>query len=365
MLKCDVCFRYFETAYALSQHSKAKLHNYCDPCDRYFGSEHALRQHRENSSRHVQEFRCTVCNGEFACEPALLWHQCVAPPGGTAVRVRTPAAVPTAATEVVHHNNFCTTCERQFRTEEAYEQHMASVVHKPVCEDLSCPSCQRTFVALSAFVHHLESGGCAGGATKRFVDRAMMAADPIGVLVAVTGGHVEEEDEDDEDEDEDEESGSEDYNEASRNEDVESDIDDEWGTEDDSDSDDNGVVIFTPTSSSRPCSSLSLTLPTRLDCRLCPDRPAFINARALEQHMASAVAHAPRIYHCPTAFGGGRPEKSFRAASAVIQHLEAEACRGGWKTLNAVVQMLNKSLKKSIGLDEVRLLKGAVRSKKW
>ena len=323
MEECKFCDERFATGTTELSRHMTRSHAYCNPCDRYFVNEAAFQQHSQDSARHVQEFRCTVCDDEFASGRALREHECVQPEEATITAV------------VVDHNNFCDTCEREFRTEEAYEQHMASIIHRPICEALPCPSCKKSFIALSAFVQHLEDGGCAGGATKRIVDRAIIAADPTGVLVGAASGHVED-DEESEIEDDDEECG------------------DESDSEDDSD-DDKGVFIYTPTSS-RSSSSLSLTAPKHLNCPLCPNRPAFINVRALEQHMSSPVVHAPRTYHCPTALGGGMPEKNFRAASALIHHLESEACRGGWKTLNAVVKMLNGSLKKSIGLGEVKML---------
>jgi hypothetical protein len=217
--------------------------------------------------------------------------------------------------------NYCAPCERQFQTAGAYEMHMASAVHKPVVEPLSCPLCDRAgFVAVSALVMHMESGGCAGGGSREMVDMAVMAADVAGVVVGSgggAGGFVDE------------------------------------AAEGSVDGDSDGGVVFTPEMSVAPPAVKWGEDPLR--CPLCKRR--FKHVMALGQHLRSLV-HEPKIYHCPVLLGGGMPEKRFVALSAVMQHLESRACGGGRRTLERAVGFLRVNLRE-IGLGGVRLIAGA------
>jgi hypothetical protein len=312
---CSFCTTSFrkENPHALKKHMKS-AHPHCAPCNRTFISDAALQAHLENSSRHVDEFHCCSCDRDFRSMRALEDH-----------------LRDVSHEVIVVRENYCESCERQFGTEMAYEMHMASVVHKPMCEVLNCQFCGKSFAAVSALAHHLESGGCNGGATREMVAMTVMAADTQGVVVGdgtTAGGYVEETDSEESD-------------------------------------DEDGGVVFTPGSSGAlsriltpptPQSFSTALIPANpLACPLCPlERGPFVNPRALQQHLESPV-HESKIYHCPTLLGGGQPKKEFSTISALLQHLEAGACKGGIKTFEAAVGFMTIKLRE-IGFGGVKLL---------
>ncbi|KAF8545049.1 hypothetical protein BDD12DRAFT_771577 [Trichophaea hybrida] len=298
MLQCDQCDRYFVNDHALSQHLKAMHLCHCSPCGRTFSSEQAYEQHMA-SPQHSKS--CNFCTTKFRIEDTHALnhhlktsHSHCEPCNRTFV---SDTALQ-AHLENSPRHDYCESCERQFRSETAYEMHMASVVHKPVCEALDCRFCGKSFAAVSALAHHLESGGCGGGATREMVDMTVMAADTQGVVVA------------------------------------------------------RSRFLTSPT----PHSLSTALIPAHpLACPLCPpDRGPFVDSRALQQHLESPV-HDSKIYHCPTLLGGEQPKKEFSTISALLQHLEAGACKGGIKTFESAVGFMTIKLRE-IGFGGVKLL---------
>lgn len=229
--------------------------------------------------------------------------------------------------QLVKPANYCEVCQRQFRSEWGYGMHMSSVVHNPICEPLSCKFCERSFAAVSALAHHLESGACAGGMTWKSVNEVVQAVDTTGVVSGASSGQegfVHE--------------GDLDY--------------------EDSDTEDGGAhftPFFSPTMTpTTPPAVLAFPL-NPLACPLCPHtRPPFVNEAALQQHLASP-AHGKRIFHCPVLLGGGQPTKRFAVSSALWQHLEASACKGGRRTFEAALGFMGGRLAE-IGFSGVKLI---------
>jgi hypothetical protein len=75
-----------------------------------------------------------------------------------------------------------------------------------------------------------------------------------------------------------------------------------------------------------------------------------------------SAAHAPKIFHCPTALSTvkgkkGKVIKTFSTLSGVAMHVESGACYGGLKALEEVVNFVNKKLQE-VGLRQISLLEG-------
>ncbi|KAI5846688.1 hypothetical protein BZA05DRAFT_133787 [Tricharina praecox] len=255
--KCHLCDELFRSdTDGLERHLRSE-HPSCEPCSCTFVSKEALLRHLATSALHAHEFRCTICDAEFATGRALREHTCVDPE-----EIDAPAAV------VVR--NFCDECEGQFRTKDAYEQHMA-VVHKIVRDVFQCPSCQKTFPTLSAWAQHLESGVCAGSGAQEIIDRIVNATNSTSMLAGGSRGHAVEDND----------------NETSRSEDSLSDFDDESGYRDDNNGN-NGVVIHTPTST-RPPSSLSISPDPRAS-----QLPFASQSSGSQQRLRVSSTHASR-----------------------------------------------------------------------
>jgi len=80
-------------------------------------------------------------------------------------------------------------------------------------------------------------------------------------------------------------------------------------------------------------------------CYIC--NREFSTPKALQTHL-DGLAHAPRIYKCPTflfaAQHSGKPHKDFKSLSGLVMHLESGACEGG-----------NEALQRAIGFVEEKL----------
>jgi hypothetical protein len=326
---CPHCSVISKTAEKQRDHLR-EVHAYCALCKRSFIDEKALTAHRENSSRHIDEFRCVECDREFASLRALEDHF--------------KDKVHQKVERIVVCDNYCVLCERQFVNEQAYEMHMNSTKHKPLCEELSCKHCKTTFTAVSAMLQHMESGGChRPHMSRELVDGIMQRMDTAGVIV---------------------DSGMQEMP-CVENLRIGSDPESDETTSDVGSDESDGGVIFTP------CSTPGVLTPavftqsiqdasrTRIPksplcCPLCPERGPFIDMLAKDQHLASPK-HAPKIYHCPVALGGGEPEVRFSTFSGMLQHVEAGACKGGKETFNRLVKFTLRA--SGLGIGKVKLIR--------
>ncbi|KAH0555938.1 hypothetical protein GP486_006120 [Trichoglossum hirsutum] len=334
---CRLCRLFFDEKRALRRHSQAHRHSYCDGCDKPFVNKRALEQHR---------FAVHAYGGSSCSEIVPSPHS----PGKHAEDEGHETTVARLA------DHYCQPCEREFGDERALEQHMSSVIHKPLCANLKCVGgngCKKKFTSPSAMIHHLESGACTSKLTRNMINEFLAQHDTTNIILSPQ------------------------YS------------DPKLLKNDDSDSsttsDDQTILTpLTPTTFSRRTSidaqsdtsfaAAGILTPfsgdvsdiedvpllRRFVCPLCPpQRGQFGSAKSLENHMASP-AHAPKIYHCPVALIGdvGRKKvtvKTFSTLSGLTQHLERDACAGGNTTFRNAVAFVNEKFK-SLGLRDVRLL---------
>lgn len=370
---CSMCGKNFNSAEALRQHQIASEHSYCNQCKIFFDDEESMKQHKRvrnhlvNPGAHDQkkkspgdtaEFHCCDCDRDFVSEQALNQH--------SHTEVRKTKSHP------------CPKCKRIFGSQSALSNHMASLAHKPL-SDVKCVAssdCKARFSSPSGLVHHLESGMCCSGMTRKRLNGLVQTNDVDRVISA-----------------------------GPKPKDLISSTPQDPDSDSDSDSND-GVPIYTPVSSGSltptlrpsvsdmlntllsenpssdsllsglltPRSSIDLsdrTLTptiTSLFCPLCPStRQAFVNTKALEMHLASPK-HAPRVFHCPENLllppsAAGKKQnhaaglsKQFSTLSGLTQHLESGACKGGKAGLRAAVKLLEERLTE-IGFKHQGLLK--------
>jgi hypothetical protein len=99
------------------------------------------------------------------------------------------------------------------------------------------------------------------------------------------------------------------------------------------------------------------TVSNRWPCQICEQ--TFSKKHDLLQHMNS-VAHAPKIFHCPTDLpglpGSRKPTIAFKTLSGLAQHVEAGSCKGGKATLSFIVGVFEKQIQAKLG-KSVKLLK--------
>ena len=95
-------------------------------------------------------------------------------------------------------------------------------------------------------------------------------------------------------------------------------------------------------------------------CSRCPKR--FGSWVGYQRHLNS-VAHAPKIFHCPSflfpsgATVAGKKEtrqKLFKSLSGVVAHMESGACKGGREALDQSIEFLEDKLKEK-GLGPLKL----------
>jgi hypothetical protein len=123
----------------------------------------------------------------------------------------------------------------------------------------------------------------------------------------------------------------------------------------------NSSPIMTPSSTSIDGSSVdTITFDTasqRWPCQTCS--ATFRKKKDLVQHMDS-VAHAPKIFHCPTDLpgmpGSRKPTVHFKTLSGLAQHVEAGSRKGGKDTLGFIVGIFESQIQAKLG-KSVKLLK--------
>ena len=325
---CGICQRNFALPTALRQHQEDTGHTYhCRDCNRNFGSAEALNQHL-NSSIHTSHFHCCDCDRDFVNADALNQH--------LANKVHKPKEDTRLAT-AQNLSWSCQECGRDFANEMSLNQHLSSVKHHPL-SNITCPGdkrCKKRFTSPSALVHHLESGACRSGITRKSLNALIQSKD---VDQLIHDGSKEK---------------------------VPPSLDWDDGI---SVSSFGGVPIMTPktersnastplltpllsglltpTTSGSDIFGSSLALNSSSTCPLCAKK--FRSRGALQDHMSSP-AHESKIFHCPLSFTGltlddsatSKVPKLFSTLSGLTQHLESGACAGGsglWRVVMAYVE---------------------------
>lgn len=354
--KCPQCSMKLVNKQDLVSHQRKLSHCYCGDCNRAFDTPTALKSHLE-TSEHSTEFRCCDCDRSFVNTHALDQHlrykthkrktnahkcrhcrQQYKTAGALAEHVREHQR-PTKAR--------CQKCSQEFKNTDALEQHMNSIVHHPL-GDIRCifgASCGKTFSSPSALLHHLESGACSSGMSRAALNEIVVAHDEDRVITR-PGGIL-----------------------HPMLTEVNKRLESSSGSVSSSPSV-SGVMI--PTPSSDIVSSLALT-PDSLTsrslmsdwiaavsqssknrCPFCaPTRRPFRTKLALEDHLRSA-AHSKSIFFCPTSLmtqqSTKHPERKFRTASGLAQHIESGACSGGAAVFSKAVRYLETQFR-SFGLN--------------
>ncbi|KAL8919583.1 MAG: hypothetical protein Q9208_006700 [Pyrenodesmia sp. 3 TL-2023] len=352
MQACDACSELFENSKDLHAHQHARGHCYCRECDQAFEDQVAYHQHMR-SKIHVSQYRCVDCKKDFVSEQALTQH--------LEDKVHKPALDP-----VIDHGPYsCSKCNhRNFRRQEDLQNHLQSLAHKPL-SNLKCmlsSKCSATFKSPSGLIQHLESGACHSGMNKASLDQLILqhdvsneitmgleklslAAPPavnrpspwpptaLNLLPPNPRG-------------------------AMRNLTPQ-------------------TSPFTFANQAHKESFIKTALPitnskSQLTCPLCPNRTrTFPSIQAFRNHIESP-AHDPKVYHCPVNVlppppthnnnnNNGKEEtdvliKEFSAPSALTQHVESGACKGGRKMLEVAIGSVEQRLKE-LGFKGVRLLK--------
>lgn len=351
MHKCPGCSKRFPSQIARQQHQHAKEHIFCVECELPFSNKctfevhcrqphfcklcgktlktlHALREHRQ--AAHSTQFHCCMCDRNFVDETALRQH--------LAHKIH-PA-------KKEQPSNTCSQCSKVFSSQKNLKHHENSIAHKPLAR-LTCfnEACRSLFNCPSALLHHLESGNCPSGWTRRNMNAVLHKHDVDRVLTtgvislqtstasAVEGISAPA-------------STSEigvttpsDWSNMGSDEDFEvlsvRTTDDHYGQP--------ASTVDNPRSGAGALGEDYASRPTCTLCLITGKERTFKSMTALGDHLSSAV-HDQKAFKCPRAFlpdqadSGSAEIKYFKTLSGMVQHLESGKCFGGrsvlWKMLD-------------------------------
>ena len=345
--KCGACAKAYINLRVLHGHKRQSGHCFCRQCNQFFPDDSALAEHRRVFI-HASGFHCCDCDRDFKTQQALDQH----------LQFKNHKSV-----KKVHE---CTECQREFQSRAALKKHQASVIHNPL-SDLKCiasAKCKQRFSSPSALLHHLESGGCHSGLTRRELNRLVQRNDTDRLISSYPAER------DITEELQDRLSSLTLTSHA-----VPTPISSEDSTPIMTPVSENGSGVplspylenMSPALSPTDISAVQIRSgPQRIGlfCPLCPQRPKpFSTLAGLEMHLASSK-HAPKVFHCPailfppTKGKGNHPgsTKHFSSLSGLAQHIESGACRGGKATLQKAIEVLQERLK-DLGIEPIRLLK--------
>lgn len=351
--KCGACAKVFITFKALQIHNRSTKHCFCRPCKQFFSNSEQLDVHLQ-SVVHAADFHCCDCDRNFKTQQALDQH----------LQFKDH-------TSVRNKNHECEECDRTFLNQAALDTHRASLVHKPLShiKCIGSSKCKPWFNSPSAMIQHLESGKCHSGMTRKRLNQLVQGSD----IDFMTSSGQEEQD-------------------------LLAELDNRLSsltltskpiyTPNQSKAstpimtpttDDGSGVRLSPylgaispvlsvadlsTIQAQPNSydSIIVRKAGRFLCPLCPSNAkTFRKMTALNMHLNSSK-HAPKVFHCPSSlFPPSKdtkhhgPAKNFSNLSALAHHLESGACRGGKATLQKAMMLLEQRLK-DLGFGQVRLL---------
>ncbi|KAK4992149.1 hypothetical protein LTR50_001327 [Elasticomyces elasticus] len=197
---CHTCTNVYATQEKLNDHQRHSGHFYCRECLRDFATETQLLCHRR-SLVHLSEHRCCDCNKRFKSEKALGDHldspvhnhpdSAVAPKSSTQIAT---LSRPTPQSTVAKDTARCVECKRDLLNYSALQQHLTSLVHKPL-SNLLCPlstGCSATFSSPSALLRHVESGRCKSGMVRAKLNDLLLKCDANRILTSESVPVVEE-----------------------------------------------------------------------------------------------------------------------------------------------------------------------------
>ncbi|KAI1118338.1 hypothetical protein F5Y14DRAFT_400053 [Nemania sp. NC0429] len=134
----------------------------CDVCYRTFGSAHALSQHRAALGHWESPFKfsCHRCASVFRTQSDAAFHMDSWNHWKHACSRCTMTA--SSDDEVKEHeisdHFWCSKCDREFQNHNNIKMHLNSRVH--LGTSIKCPCCLSPFTTATGLAHHLETGGC-------------------------------------------------------------------------------------------------------------------------------------------------------------------------------------------------------------
>lgn len=345
---CPKCRLRFAQQLSLETHQRESLHAYCHICNIFNAT---IRLHALHMKSHAPvpattlcpttHILCCDCEREFKDERAFADHLLHTNDHAAWVHEsRSDTNLNNKKTKQQQEKGDkrpkCKRCRRTFKDQVALGQHLASVRHKPL-SNIKCVAeaeCKKRFNCPSAQLHHLESGRCVSGMTKSKLTAAIAANDK-GRIITSRG------------------------------------VTEQWLVEDTVSASSTSPIqspILTPTSTeflgSYPPSAIrtpTSTLSTSTNFQ-------FMHS-ALQQHLSSGIHAQLSIsllapdeisFHCPSALMSEETKKNavrqFSTVSGLAQHLESGACDGGKGTLNRVVEYVQDEVK-AMGYGRVKLLR--------
>jgi hypothetical protein len=390
---CSECDSYFANMDDRAGHQRDENHCYCEIHNLAFTTIAGFDDHVD----HDHDFACIDCDRSYKTDTALQQHlnsQGHAKRAAHNARSSVPSGKSQQRLAAFEECNLiCVACDRDFAHLQALQQRRASVIHRPLAT-LSCPAskkCDVTFTSPSAMLQHLESGGCKGGMTREKLNALLHKHDTDRRLTFVSSPS---------------QLGASTYSKPLLTFQPLSHIDQSRADKNlytpsvssSTTPTDTGGVIFTPNGSNRdskntnewsflgsagimtPSATTCIT-PTaasqyaatilydggqqKWPCNVPGCNKAFRKKHDLVAHIHS-VAHAPKLFHCPTprlnlangqdVAGKGAVTKMFKTISGLAQHVEAGACDGGKSGIHELAELFEEKLSLAVG-GKIKLLK--------
>ncbi|KAI6090150.1 hypothetical protein F4821DRAFT_256299 [Hypoxylon rubiginosum] len=163
----------------------------------------------------------------------------------------------------VEDHHYCVDCDRHFQNLNNIKMHLNSRTHRG--QNIACPFCKNGFTTATGLAHHLEGGGCSRAPflNRDEVYKVVRQKDPSGLISKKLIG---------------------------------------W----------DGSPTYKATAMAWNGSAY--------ECYFC--HREFRQINSLDQHLSSP-AHQQALYHCPNRHGCG---KEFKTLASIMNHLESESC---------------------------------------
>ncbi|BDD60218.1 hypothetical protein MPDQ_002813 [Monascus purpureus] len=134
-------------------------------------------------------FKCETCTREFRSQNAVNQH--MSSLGHWAPKIscetcsekfHTQGAADEHMEGLGHCKNYCRECRRGFMNENSLKMHLNSRIHRG--SNIPCPFCKTDFTTASGLAHHLERASCrqAPGLNRETILQIVRERDPHGVI---------------------------------------------------------------------------------------------------------------------------------------------------------------------------------------
>lgn len=148
-------------------------HWYCRQHDRDFKSEPGLHTHYRQSLDH---HFCFECEEDFDDEDEL-WDHSVEDHHACWDCHELFDSYSDLQQHDQEEHDYCTPCGRDFQDGHSLQQHLNSKLHRPSTIMCPGPKCNKSFISPAALTHHLESGACRSGMTRKKLNGLVVRAD--------------------------------------------------------------------------------------------------------------------------------------------------------------------------------------------